>query len=771
MAHLPPIVSDLAMILLVAGITTILFKKLNQPLVLGYIVAGFITGPHFSFFPTVTDFNNIHTWSEIGIIFLMFSLGLEFSFNKLKQVGNTAFIATIVEIAGLLSLGYGAGTLMGWSHMNSLFLGGMLSMSSTTIIIKAFEDLKMKGKRFTEMVFGILIVEDIAGIIMMVLLSTLAASAGISGTELLASVMRLLFFLVLWFVLGIYLVPTFYKRSLKLMNNETMLVTSIGLCLGMVVLATHLGFSAALGAFIMGSLIAEAPNSEKIEHLFTPVKDIFGAVFFVSVGMLVDPALLVEYWLPIIVLIIVTIAGKLIFSAGGVLLSGQNLQTSILCGFSLAQIGEFSFIIASLGMSLGVISDFIYPIIVAVSVMTTFTTPFCIMAADPAYKIIRRLLPQRVNDWLDRYTEKNISTRATTDWSNFLREYFTRMLIFTTLLTAIALFAEYYLSGYLRNSLKLPYADIITAVLTFIIAAPFLRAILVNRTRRSELFSVLWFEKRSNHIPLMVLILLKIIAAAGFIFFVFAWILNMSEFFAAAATLITAYFISSSDWLMGEYLRMESRFLVNLNERHMLKHRQALKESGEHTPYGWFDEDLQLAHYKVEEGSVTAGQTLLNLALRESYGCNVLQADTGRQIHDMPGGSFTITAGTKLLIIGTKAHFKLLNAAIKNKNLGLTMLDSPVSMRQFMLVNEAEGRHDIAFMPCAITVDKHSPLLGKSIKSTNIRNKWHCLVIGLERGSYTIVNPNISLVFEKGDLLWVLGKQKMINQLVRDEIL
>ena len=225
MAHLPPIVSDLAMILLVAGITTILFKKLNQPLVLGYIVAGFITGPHFSFFPTVTDFNNIHTWSEIGIIFLMFSLGLEFSFNKLKQVGNTAFIATIVEIAGLLSLGYGAGTLMGWSHMNSLFLGGMLSMSSTTIIIKAFEDLKMKGKRFTEMVFGILIVEDIAGIIMMVLLSTLAASAGISGTELLASVMRLLFFLVLWFVLGIYLVPTFYKRSLKLMNNETMPVS------------------------------------------------------------------------------------------------------------------------------------------------------------------------------------------------------------------------------------------------------------------------------------------------------------------------------------------------------------------------------------------------------------------------------------------------------------------------------------------------------------------------------------------------------------------
>ena len=771
MAHLPPIVSDLAMILLVAGITTILFKKLNQPLVLGYIVAGFITGPHFSFFPTVTDFSNIHTWSEIGIIFLMFSLGLEFSFNKLKQVGSTAFIATIVEIAGLLSLGYGTGMLMGWSHMNSLFLGGMLSMSSTTIIIKAFEDLKMKGKRFTEMVFGILIVEDIAGIIMMVLLSTMAASAGISGTELLTSVMRLLFFLVLWFVLGIYLVPTFYKRSLTLMNNETMLVTSIGLCLGMVVLATHLGFSAALGAFIMGSLIAEAPNSEKIEHLFTPVKDIFGAVFFVSVGMLVDPALLLEYWLPIIILIFVTIIGKLVFSAGGVLLSGQSLQTSILCGFSLAQIGEFSFIIASLGMSLGVISDFIYPIIVAVSVMTTFTTPFCIMAAEPAYRVIRRLLPQSVNDWLDRYTEKNIGTRDSADWTEFLKEYFTRMLIFTTLLTAIALFAEYYLSGYLHNNLQLPYADIITAVLTFIIMAPLLRAVLVNRTSHPELFSALWFQKRSNHIPLVVLILLKVIVAAGFIFFVFAQILGLAEIFAAAATLVTAYFISSSDWLMGEYLRMESRFLVNLNERHMRKHREALKEAGEHQPYGWFDEDLQLAHYKVEDDSATIGKTLLDLQLRKAYGCNILQAQTPKQIYDMPGADFVINAGTTLLIIGTKAHFKLLNAAIENKNLGWTLTGEPTSMREFMLLNEAENRHEHAFLPCAITIDKHSPLLGKSIKSTDIRNKWHCLVIGLERGSYTIVNPNISLVFEKDDLLWILGKQKMINQLVRDEIL
>ena len=454
MAHLPQIIVDLAMILLVAGVTTILFKKLNRPLVLGYIIAGFITGPHFSFFPTVSDAANIQVWSEIGVIFLLFALGLEFSFYKLKSVGNTAFIATAVEIGGMLGFGYVCGTLLGWSHMDSIFLGGMLAMSSTTIIIKAFEDLKLKGKRFTEMVFGVLIVEDIAGIIMMVMLSTLAA-AGISTMELAMGVGRLGFFLTLWFVMGMYLIPTFFKKAKDLMNDETLIVASIGLCLGMVVLATHMGFSAALGAFIMGSLIAEAPNAEHIEHLVKPVKDLFGAVFFVSVGMLVDPSLLLQYWFPILVLVAVTIIGKLIFSTGGVLAAGQNLNISMHCGFSLAQIGEFSFIIASLGMSLGVISDFLYPIIVAVSVVTTFTTPFFIMAADPAYKVVTKLLPAKVLQWLDRYTDED-DEAGDSDWSTLLQAYFTRMFIFLTLLFAIAMGSKYYLLPYLSDSLNLP---------------------------------------------------------------------------------------------------------------------------------------------------------------------------------------------------------------------------------------------------------------------------------------------------------------------------
>lgn len=772
MAHLPPIVADLAMILLVAGITTILFKKLNQPLVLGYIIAGFITGPHFNFFPTVSDTANISAWSEIGVIFLLFALGLEFSFYKLKSVGSTAFIATLVEVGGMLVIGYFTGHLLGWNHMDSLFLGGMLAMSSTTIIIKAFEDLKLKGQRFTEMVFGILIVEDIVGIIMMVLLSTLAAaSADISTLELIESVVRLLFFLVLWFVLGMYLVPTFFKRAQRLMNDETLLVASVGLCLGMVVLATNMGFSAALGAFIMGSLIAEAPNAEQIEHLIKPVKDLFGAVFFVSVGMLVDPALLLEYAVPILVLIFVTLIGKLLLSGGGVLLSGQNLNTSMHCGFSLAQIGEFSFIIASLGMSLGVISNFLYPIIVAVSVTTTFTTPFFVMAAEPAYRFVKKHLPVQTLTWLDRYTEAEPNNSKDRDWRNFLREYFIRLLIFTTMLTAIALGAFYYLQPYLTGKMPPPYGSLMTALLTLAVMSPFLRAILVNKTNHPELFSTLWFKKRSNHIPLTLLLFLKILVASAFLYFVFAKLVGLQSLLAALATAAAAYCISSSDWLMGEYLRMESRFLVNLNERHMLKHRDALAASGTNPLYGWFDEELQLASYKICNDSPMLGQTFAQLNFRELYGCTILQVTTPEEVIELPGAHHLLQKDSVLLMIGTTSQFKLFETAITTQRLCMTTEEAPVTIREFMLRENNDDQNTTPFLSCAITIDKHSPLLGKALKDTNIRDDWHCMVIGLERGSYTITNPNVSLVFEKGDLLWVLGKQKMINQLVREEIL
>ena len=766
MSHLPTIITDLAMILLVAGVTTILFKKINQPLVLGYIIAGFITGPNFVFFPTVADKVNVQAWSEIGVIFLLFALGLEFSFYKLKKVGSTAFVSTAVIIFSMLFVGYGVGQLLGWSHMDSIFLGGMLSMSSTAIIIKAFDDLQLREKSFTEVVFGVLIVEDIAGIAMMVILSTIAvATSGISTGELAMSVARLVFFLVLWFVAGMYLIPTFFKKAQKLMTDETLVVVSIGLCLGMVYLATSLGFSSALGAFIMGSLIAEAPNAEHIEQLIAPIKNLFGAIFFVSVGMMVNPELLADYAVPVAVLVATTILGQLFFSTCGVLAAGQKLHTAVLCGFSLTQIGEFSFILATLGMNLGVTSDFLYPIIVAVSVITTFTTPFFINAAEPAYAKLVSLLPQRCLDWLDRYTDNN-DVKGDQDWKNLLTDYVLHMVIYATLLCAIMLGSSLYLLPYLQDNLQLPYANLIAAGGTLLVMAPLLRAILVNRAGSAELFSILWFKRRANHLPLMILVLGKVLLASFSLYFVFNDLVGIHGILALGAIIVAVYFIASSDWLMGEYLRIESRFLVNLNEKHMRKHREA--EGGEQGH--WFDEELYLAYYKVANDSPIIGKTMKQLAVRQYYGCNVLQMRTPQVTVDMPGGEVTVTKNANFLVIGTEAQLKIMDAAIIQRHLKLHRLWGPVTLRQFMLEDHAYAPEQ-QFLSLAITIDEHSPILGTSLKAADLRHKWSGLVIGLERGAFTIMNPNGDLVFEKNDLLWILGKQNMVNTLIREEIL
>ena len=610
-------------------------------------------------------------------------------------------------------------------------------------------------------------VEDIAGIAMMVILATIAvATSGISTTELLLSVGRLVFFLVLWFVAGMYLIPTFFKRAQDLMTDETLVVVSIGLCLGMVFLATHLGFSSALGAFIMGSLIAEAPNAEHIEHLVSPIKDLFGAVFFVSVGMMVNPALLADYALPVAALVATTILGQLFFSTCGVLAAGQRLHTAVLCGFSLTQIGEFSFILATLGMNLGVTSDFLYPIIVAVSVITTFTTPFFIKAAEPAYAKLVALLPRRFLDWLDRYTDNN-DTKGDQDWKLLLTDYVLHMVIYATLLFAIVLAAALYLLPYLQQ-LQLPYANWVTAGLTLLVMSPILRAVLVNRAGSAELFSILWFKRRANHLPLMILVLGKVLLAAFSLYFVFNDLLGMHGLLAFAGMAVAVYFIASSDWLMGEYLRIESRFLVNLNEKHMRKHREAQGEAGEQGH--WFDEELFLASYKVADASPIIGKTMKQLAVRQYYGCNVLQMRTPQATLDMPGGEVTVTKGASLLVLGTESQLRIMDAAIIQRHLELHRQWGPVTLRQFMLENHAYAPEE-QFLSLAITIDKHSPILGTSLKAADLRHKWSCTVIGLERGAFTITNPNVSLVFEENDLLWVLGKQKMMNTLIREEVL
>lgn len=767
MSHLPTIITDLALLLCVAGFTTIIFKKLNQPLVLGYIIAGFLTGPNFTFFPTLADNVNISTWAEIGVIFLMFALGLEFSFYKLKSVGSTAFIATSVAVGGMIIVGYVCGGLLGWSHMNSLFLGGMLSMSSTAIIVKAFDEMGLKEEKFAGMVFGVLIIEDIAGIVMMVLLSTLAATtSSVSPLELLQGIGKLVFCLVLWFVLGMYLVPTFFKKTKDLMNDETLVVVSSGLCLGMVVVASCMGFSSALGAFIMGSLIAESPFAEKIEHLVNPIKNLFGAVFFVSVGMLVNPALLLKYAGPVCFLIVVTIVGQISLAILGMLASGQDLKTAVRCGFSLCQIGEFSFIIATLGENLKVIDEFLYPIIVAVSVITTFTTPFCIKAAEPAYEKLVKLLPKKVLDFLARHTSSSKDSDSDNTWKELLQLYFLRMLIFSTLLIAVGIAAEGFLLPYLKDTLKLPYSNLITAVVALLFMAPILRVLMINRASQAEHFSALWFRKRSNHLPLLLLVAGKLLVVFMALYFIMHSLVGLYGPAAAIAVALVAYFISRSQWLMGEYIRIESRFLVNLNEKHMKKHRNSSgQEEGK-----WFDEELHLASYTLDRGSKLAGMTLLQTEIRADYGCNILQIHDGNNIVDMPGGNQVIPARSQILLIGTKGQLDIFDAAAKQQALGLQAKLHSTSMKEFMLHHQ-ELPEEERFISLAITVDEYSGLLGKQLRDVNIREEWGCLVIGLERGAYTFTNPNVSLTFEEGDLLWVLGKQDMFRKLIKKQIL
>ncbi len=767
MTHLPELISDLALILIAAGITTLVFKKLKQPLVLGYIVAGFLAGPHFDLFFTVAGKDNIHTWAEIGIIFLLFALGLEFSLKKLSSVGHTAVITAITEVLSMLVIGYGAAQLMGWNVMDSIFLGGMLSMSSTTIIIKAFDDLKLKGQRFTELVFGSLIVEDIAGIVMMVMLSTMAGSAEVSELHMLASLAKLSFFLILWFLMGIFIIPIFFRYVRKDMNDETMLIVALGMCLGMVVLANYIGFSSALGAFITGSILSGTRESDRIEHLLAPVKDLFGAVFFVSVGMMVDPAHLVTYAFPIFVVVIATIIGKLIFSSLGLLLSGEDLKTSLQGGFSLAQIGEFAFIIAGLGLSLGITSDFIYPIVVAVSVITTFTTPFFVGLAAPAHTYLQQKLPTAAKDFLDRYTsETPASEKKDRDWRAFLKQYFTTLVIHSVILTAIVFLAFSY-GPLISRNIPGVLGITIETIVPLVLMSPFLKDLLFNKNSRPELVATLWFKKKNYRLPLLVLLLLRVVIAIAFILVILFKFLPIHPILTLLLAFAIANFIYSSDWLLGQYLRLEASFIINLNEKHLRERKLLATSSGQNNQSYWLDQELHIAMLRLDGVPNCTGRMLKDLGFREKIGVNIIQIIRGGKHIDMPGGKVTLKDCDTLIILGTEAQIKLF---CDTYGKGFTELHERITLRDFVM-QQSEQHESSPLLCCAIVVDEKSDLIGKSIKDSEIRDEWHCLVLGLERGVYTTINPHISLIFQKNDILWVIGKQEMIGELAREDLL
>ena len=520
MSELPQLVSDLALILIVAGITTLLFKRLKQPLILGYILAGFLTGPHMTWVPTVSDTSSIDTWSSIGVIFIMFTLGLEFSFKKIVKMGLRPIIAAVSVITFMITIGSLVGRSFGWSHMNSLFLGGMLAMSSTTIIYKALDELGLRQKKFANVVLGVLILEDILGILLMVILSAMAVSSQFEGTELLQSFLKLGFFLVLWFVVGIFIVPLVLRRNSKWIGKETLLIVSVGLCFLLVVLATKAGYSSAFGAFMMGSILAETIEAESIERVVAPVKDLFGAIFFVSVGMLVDPSILVAYWQPIVVIVLAIIIGQTLFGSLSFLISGHTLKVSMQCGFSLTQIGEFSFILAGLGVSLGVTSKFLYPVVVAVSIITTFTTPYLIKLAEPAYGFVQRLLPQTVTRRLEQRGAALEKQKSAHPWKNMLTS---QLIITGAYLVLSAAFVTISFSTVLplsRGIFGHWAGNILSGIITYVGVSIFLRPIVTKKYFSPQVEE--WREEHStlNLILFNITVLIRFAIATAGVFYI-----------------------------------------------------------------------------------------------------------------------------------------------------------------------------------------------------------------------------------------------------------
>ena len=403
--HAISFIQDLAVIMLVAGVVTILFHRFKQPVVLGYIVAGFIIGPHTPPFGLIHDEETIKTLAELGVIFLMFCLGLELSLRKLFKVGATAFIAAFMEITLMIWIGYEIGRWFDWNTMDSLFLGAILAISSTTIIVKALNDLKMKNERFAQLIFGVLIVEDILGIGIIALLSSIAVSGSVSPEEVFSTVGKLSLFMIVALVIGILLVPRVLAYVAKFESNEMLLITVLGLCFGFCLLVVKLEYSMVLGAFLIGAIMAESRQLLKIERLIEPVRDLFSAIFFVAIGLMLDPAILLEYALPIVVITVAVVLGKMLSCGLGAFIAGNDGRTSLRVGMGLSQIGEFSFIIAALGMTLQVTSSFLYPVAVAVSVLTTLMTPYLIRAADPLSLKLAQVVPDRLSRVFGLYGE------------------------------------------------------------------------------------------------------------------------------------------------------------------------------------------------------------------------------------------------------------------------------------------------------------------------------------------------------------------------------
>ena len=750
MAELPAMIQDLALMLVVAGVVTIIFKKLKQPLVLGYILAGFLVSPHMTYTASVVDMENIHLWADIGVMFLLFSLGLDFSFKKILKMGASPIISTATIIFSMSMLGVFVGHLFNWSQMDCTFLGGMLAMSSTTIIYKAFDDLGLRQQQFAGLVMSVLILEDILAIVMMVMLSAIASGSNPDGSQMLGSILKIIFFLVLWLVVGIFAIPLFLRSVRKLINAEVLLIVSLGLCCAMAVFSAKVGFSSAFGAFIMGSILAETIEAERIEKLVEPVKNLFGAIFFVSVGMLVDPEIIIDYAGPIALLVLTILIGQSIFGSLSFMLGGESLKSAMRCGFSMAQIGEFSFIIASLGLGLGVISDFLYPVVVAVSVITTFLTPYMIRLATPAYNMLEKRLPTRLIKLLNHLSMSHPNTTEQSKWKRLLTQMAINTVVYSILsLATIALMFTFALPFFQKVTSRWGfdwYANIITGVLTVICISPFLRA-MVMKKNRSEEWKALWAESNRNRLPLLFTILVRGTIAVAFVFYICHHLSHFGSAIIITLGIIVVIFIVFSRSVKHRSIVLERLFINNLRSRDIEAQIQGKKRPLYEGKL--LDRDIHIAEIDVPFDSKWMGQTLKQLSLGSKYGIHVSSIMRGGHRLNIPDGDYVIFPGDKLQVIGSDDQLSKLSSALKEEVLGE---DTDIEAREMKLRQ--------------LIIGSNSPFIGKTLEESGIRSTYSCMVVGLEEGKENLSRVSPKRRFEEGDIIWVVGEKESLNALL-----
>ena len=734
--HIESLIQDLAFILLLGAVVTVLFKWIKQPVVLGYIVAGFLASPNFTYLPSVTTAENIQFWAEIGIVVLLFSLGLEFSFKKLVNSGASAIVTALIIVTGMMAAGVLIGHLMGFTFINCLFLGGMLSMSSTTIIIKAFTDLGLRQHKFASQVLAVLIVEDLFAVVMMVILSSIATSHSVEGGELVFSIAKLVFFLVIWFLVGVYVLPSALNRIQRYLNPETLLIISMGLCLGMAVFSVYCGFSLALGAFVMGSILAGTIYAERIESVVTPVKDLFGSVFFISVGMMVQPDIVVEYWPMILILSATVIVGMIVFGTFGMLVTGQTLKVAIQSGFSLTQIGEFAFIISTLGMSLKVLDASMYPIVVAVSVLTTFTTPYFIKMSLPFYNLVERHLPAQLQFLITRYhsTAAREEAHKRNMWSQAVKTQLSRSLMYAVVLVAIAIVSHMYLMPWLGGFSE-RYGKAIGLVATLVAMSPFLGAMVVPLAR--VLLARYAGTRKKYNVAQIVMAVISFLMALLILVNIITSVYSMAWGLSIGLTLVLLVVMLFSQRLRRQMTEIEQRFIENLNERD-------LRRSGKNNN---IVNDLHMAYMTVGPGCEFAGERLKNSNVRKKFGVNIVSVQRDQQTITVPSGERRIFPGDVLGVIGTDEQIANVLPVIERSREAMPDEAAP---SDFKLVR--------------IQLTEASPLVGKSPRNSGLRDRYDSLVLAVQRDEeYTDQDPD--MIFEAGDILWLVGSEKVLNSL------